>query len=55
MRRRIEHTQRARADLIEIWTYIADYNEIAATRTVERIGKVLSTLIDQPFMGRADE
>ncbi|MGE0280970.1 MAG: type II toxin-antitoxin system RelE/ParE family toxin [Rhizobiaceae bacterium] len=53
MRRRIEHTRQSRADLLDIWSYIADYSEVAATHTLERIDRAISTLADQPFMGRA--
>lgn len=53
MRRKIEHTRQSRTDLLEIWSYISDYSEVAATRTLERISEAISTLADQPFIGRA--
>lgn len=53
MRRRVSRRPRARLDLIEIWTYIADDNEAAADRLLHRIDSVLGTLADTPLAGRA--
>ncbi|MCM5557043.1 type II toxin-antitoxin system RelE/ParE family toxin [Pleomorphomonas sp. JP5] len=44
---------RARLDLIEIWTYVADDNEAAADRLLRRIESVLAMLADTPLAGRA--
>jgi len=51
--RRVEHRPRARADLLDIWLYIADDNEEAADRTLSRIDTALDLLCDQPGIGRA--
>ena len=53
MARRIARTPRASLDLIEIWTFIADDNEKAADRLIDRIGATLLSLRDNPLMGRA--
>ena len=42
----------ARLDLIEIWTYIADDNEAAADRMLDRIEGILQMLSEQPKAGR---
>jgi toxin ParE1/3/4 len=42
----------ARLDLIDIWNYIADDNEAAADRLLDRIGGVLQMLSEQPKAGR---
>jgi plasmid stabilization system protein ParE len=42
----------ARLDLIDIWNYIADDNEAAADRMLDRIGGVLRMLSEQPKAGR---
>jgi toxin ParE1/3/4 len=43
---------RARLDLIEIWSYIADDNEAAADRMLDRFDRALRMLSDQPLAGR---
>ncbi len=43
----------ARLDLIEIWTFIADDNEVAADRVLDRIDSVLRMLSERPEAGRA--
>ena len=42
----------ARLDLIDIWNYIADDNEAAADRMLDRIESVLWMLSEQPKAGR---
>ena len=42
----------ARLDLIDIWNYIADDNEAAADRMLDRIEGVLQMLSEQPKAGR---
>lgn len=42
----------ARLDLIEIWSYIADDNEAAADRMLDRFDQTLRMLSDQPLAGR---
>jgi len=41
-----------RLDLIDIWNYIADDNEAAADRMLDRIEGVLQMLSEQPKAGR---
>ena len=43
----------AQLDLIEIWTFIADDNEVAADRGLDRIDNVLRMLSEQPEAGRS--
>jgi toxin ParE1/3/4 len=50
---RISQTPRARLDLVEVWSYIADDNETAADQVLRRIDSVLSMLADTPLAGRA--
>lgn len=42
----------ARRDLIEIWLYIADDNEAAADRFLDRIQTALEMLLENPLAGR---
>jgi|EndMetStandDraft_5_1072996.scaffolds.fasta_scaffold257291_2 toxin ParE1/3/4 len=42
----------ARLDLIEIWSYIANDNETAADRMLDRIEGVLRMLSERPKAGR---
>ncbi|WP_370875414.1 type II toxin-antitoxin system RelE/ParE family toxin [Methylobacterium amylolyticum] len=49
---RIRRRPRARDDLVAIWTYVADENEIAATTLLERMKTTLSLLSDRPMLGR---
>lgn len=48
----VNRTPRARADLLDIWDYIAEDNEPAADRLIERIARSFEMLVDQPFAGR---
>ena len=43
----------ARYDLIEIWTYIAEDNEAAADRLLDRIDSILTMLSEHRHAGRA--
>ncbi len=52
MGREIVRRPQARLDLIEIWTFIADDNESAADRLLDRIDDVLRTLSQRPKAGR---
>ena len=52
-RREIFRTPRARLDLVEIWQFIADENEAAADRVLDRIQRLLEMLADNPHAGRA--
>jgi toxin ParE1/3/4 len=51
--REILRTPRARLDLVEIWSFIADDNEAAADRVLDRIQRLLEMLADNPHAGRA--
>jgi toxin ParE1/3/4 len=51
--RRIVRRPRARQDLIEVWQYIADDNEAAADRALDRIERALVNLAENPTIGRA--
>lgn len=53
MARRILRSPRARLDLIDIWTFIADDNEPAADALLDRIELALTMLRDNPLAGRA--
>jgi toxin ParE1/3/4 len=52
MATRIARSPLARLDLIDIWQFIADDNEAAADRLLDRIEGVLLTLRDNPLAGR---
>ncbi|WP_269931197.1 type II toxin-antitoxin system RelE/ParE family toxin [Aminobacter sp. HY435] len=52
MARRLRLTPKARSDLREIWTYVAQDNAAAAERVLERINEVFRMLVDQPEAGR---
>ncbi|HET9535820.1 MAG TPA: type II toxin-antitoxin system RelE/ParE family toxin [Mesorhizobium sp.] len=52
MARRIRVRPRARADMLEIWKYIADENEAAAEKVLGRINDVFVLLVSQPEAGR---
>lgn len=49
---RIQETFQARADLAEIWLYIARNDEAAADRFLEMIDQKLMLLSDSPYLGR---
>jgi toxin ParE1/3/4 len=53
MGRKVVRTPRARLDLIEIWQFIADDNETAADRLLDRMDEALAMLGDNPHAGRA--
>jgi toxin ParE1/3/4 len=42
----------AREDLLDIWQYIADDNETAATALLRRIDRAIQMLADNPQAGR---
>jgi toxin ParE1/3/4 len=50
---RVLRTKRARADLLEIWLYIAKDSPVAADRLMDRIDAICNTLATQPLMGQA--
>jgi len=49
---RFSHSRQARADLVEIWNYIAEDNPQAADKLLDRIDKKCRTLAQYPYMGR---
>ena len=49
----IVKSPKAKADLIEIWDYIADDNEIRADAFIQTIDKRFHILVDEPFLGIA--
>jgi toxin ParE1/3/4 len=52
MAREILRRPQAHRDLVEIWSFIAADNDVAADRMLDRIDKVLRTLRDSPLIGR---
>ena len=44
---------KAKADIIEIWDYIADDSEIGADAFIQTIDKKFHILVDEPFLGIA--
>ncbi|MDH4482636.1 MAG: type II toxin-antitoxin system RelE/ParE family toxin [Rhodoferax sp.] len=46
-------TERAQADLLEAWLYIAEDNLAAADRVLESLEQEAKVLLLQPLMGRA--
>jgi len=50
---RITQRPAARHDLIDIWLYIAEDNEPAADRFLDRIQTALEMLLENPLAGRA--
>lgn len=50
---RITRRPLAREDLLEIWEFIAEDNEAAADRTLDRIESALRSIASNPHMGRA--
>jgi toxin ParE1/3/4 len=53
MNRKIARSPQARRDLIEIWNTIAEDNERAADKILDRIEDVLRMLKDNPNAGRS--
>ena len=51
--RRIIRRPSAKADLIEIWRYLAGRSPAAADRLLDRIEEVSFMLAEYPFAGRA--
>jgi toxin ParE1/3/4 len=42
----------ARTDILDIWTYVAADNPVAADRVLERIERVLQSISEHPELGR---
>ena len=49
----IVKSPKAKSDLVEIWSYIADDSEIRADAFVQTIDKKFHNLINEPFLGIA--
>ena len=49
---RVRRSPRARADLLQLWRFIAEDNEIAADGVIDRIEQALHMLADHPQAGR---
>jgi toxin ParE1/3/4 len=52
MMARIILTRAAKADLLEIWTFIAVENESAADRLLDRLYEAIENLALHPYLGR---
>jgi addiction module RelE/StbE family toxin len=50
---RLVFTERAQADLLEAWLYIAEDNPAAADKVLDTLEKEAKLLLVQPLMGRA--
>jgi toxin ParE1/3/4 len=50
--RAIRRSPKARADILEIWLYIAERNPAAADRVLDAIEHVLGLIAAQPLIGR---
>lgn len=50
--RKLTRLPRAEDDLIQIWRYIAEDNEVAADRLLDRLGDALQKLLIHPEAGR---
>jgi len=50
---RLVFTERAQADLLEAWLYIAEDNLAAADRVLDTLEQESKVLLMQPLMGRA--
>lgn len=48
----IKRSAKARADLLEIWLYVADHDERAADRVLDEIERVCRLISTHPKMGR---
>ena len=49
----IVKSPKAKPDLVEIWSYIADDSEIRADAFIQTIDKKFHSLINEPFLGIA--
>lgn len=50
---RLVFTERAQADLLEAWLYLAEANLAAADKVLDTLEKEATLLLLQPLMGRA--
>ena len=50
---KVLRSPRAEADLIEIWTYIAQDSLTRADKLIDEIGEKSQTLAESPLMGKA--
>ena len=49
---RIRYTTQARDDLVEIHSYIANENRVAAAKVIRTIREQIRILVDHPHIGR---
>jgi toxin ParE1/3/4 len=49
---RVTRRARAEADLIEIWSYIAEDNPQAADQLLDKIDEACARLAEYPYLGR---
>ncbi|MGX5777359.1 type II toxin-antitoxin system RelE/ParE family toxin [Methylorubrum zatmanii] len=49
----VSRSPRALQDLLDLWNYVADHNEAAADRLLDRIESVMVMLSDNPHAGRS--
>ena len=49
---RIRYTTQARDDLVEIHSYIANENRVAAAKVIRTIREQIQILVDHPHIGR---
>ena len=52
---RIIRSPLAKADIVEIWAYIAEDNPAAADRLIDRFGDIFQRILDQPMMGKSTD
>jgi len=55
MTSRVQRTEQAERDLVEIWSYIVNDNPDAADRLLDEIDEVCTTLANAPHAGRLRE
>ena len=48
----IRRSPRARADILEIWSYIAERNPAAADRVLDAIERICGVIAAHPLIGR---
>jgi toxin ParE1/3/4 len=51
--RKIVRRPRAKADLLEIWRYLAERSPAAADRLLDRVEEIAYMLAEHPLAGRA--
>ena len=49
----LRRSSRARADILDIWSYIAERNPAAADRVLDAIERIFGAIAAHPLIGRA--